>query len=504
MLGRYSILMDNAHRIPIAGSSRIPVRFHLWVSLAVAALAAVGVERLARPGVVRLRGALITLGVLILASIPILGYIYAPVWTEPHRWPMPNHLARFRWLGNELAVATLRTAVLAALAWIVAALAARATSPGLRARLAALLPVLVIADLLGAHIADVPTITPEYWTVPPASARLLKADPTCVRVFGIARGSSGEPGYASEPVDYLAVRDRLAWSLPPVWGLASSWGETPLISRRCYTFASEAPAYAGRFDLQGVTHLVAGPELVVGLGPGTPAGSAFIYRNPGALPRVRLMGRPTYFEREGDVVESIALLGKNWSRYLLVEDPDKPLATDAEVTGTATILREEPERVEVAVDAGQPAYLVMSDTFDPGWRARLDGRAVPIRPAWITFRAVFVPPGRHTLVFSYRPAGFDLGLAITVGGLAIALAGLAWPRRHLALPLKPEHETLGWRRGWPPWFLAALLLLVLASIFGPGAKGSSGLAIRQRWVGSFHRFTWGAGIEAMRVRPPSS
>jgi hypothetical protein len=146
----------------------------------------------------------------------------------------------------------------------------------------------------------------------------------------------------------------------------------------------------------------------------------------------------------------------------------------------------------------------MSDTFDPGWTARLDGKAVPIRPAWITFRAVFVPPGRHTLVFSYRPAGFDLGLAITVGGLAIALAGLAWPRRHLALPLKPEHETLGWRRGWPPWFLAALLLLVLASIFGPGAKGSSGLAIRQRWVGSFHRFTWGAGIEAMRVRPPSS
>ena len=50
MLGKFTFLFDLAHRIPVLGSSREPVRFHLWVSLAVAALAAVGVERLARPG----------------------------------------------------------------------------------------------------------------------------------------------------------------------------------------------------------------------------------------------------------------------------------------------------------------------------------------------------------------------------------------------------------------------------------------------------------------------
>ena len=55
MLGKYTFLFDFANQIPVVGSSREPVRFHLWVSLAVAALAAVGVERLARPGFVRLR-----------------------------------------------------------------------------------------------------------------------------------------------------------------------------------------------------------------------------------------------------------------------------------------------------------------------------------------------------------------------------------------------------------------------------------------------------------------
>jgi len=87
MLGRFTLLFDVAHKIPIFGSSRIPVRYHLWVSLAVAALAGVGVDRLSRPGVVRLR-----------AAIPddwgprrrLAGRSSStptqPVWTEPSRW----------------------------------------------------------------------------------------------------------------------------------------------------------------------------------------------------------------------------------------------------------------------------------------------------------------------------------------------------------------------------------------------------------------------------------
>ena len=62
MLGRFTSLFDYMNRVPVVGSSRIPVRYHLWVSLAVAALAAVGVDRLARPGRVRLRAAALVRG----------------------------------------------------------------------------------------------------------------------------------------------------------------------------------------------------------------------------------------------------------------------------------------------------------------------------------------------------------------------------------------------------------------------------------------------------------
>ena len=50
----------------------------------------------------------------------------------------------------------------------------------------ALLPVLVMADLLGAHWRDVPTIAPAYWTGPRRQRRMLRADPGFIRVFGLA------------------------------------------------------------------------------------------------------------------------------------------------------------------------------------------------------------------------------------------------------------------------------------------------------------------------------
>jgi hypothetical protein len=497
MLGRFTFLFDKAYLIPVVGSSRVPVRFHLWVALAVSALAAVGVDRLSRPGPVRLRGALLAIGGLILVSIPILIYVYTPVWSEPNRWHFPNHLARFRWLGRELMVATARTAALAGLGWGVARRAARTGSPRSRARLAAVLPCLVIADLLGAHGTDVPTITPEYWTSPPASARYLRADPTCLRVQGIADKSAGEPGHASEPIDFMSIRDSLSWSLPPVWDLSASSGITPMYARRHLAFTDGVGSRRERFDLQGVTHLLTGHDLRGYFGPSVAVGAASIYRNSTALPRARMMGRPVYVAGESDATATVDRIGPEMRHRLVVEDPDRPLPADAEVVGKAAIVREEAERVEVTTDASTDAYLALADTFDPGWSATVDGRPAPIRPAWITFRAVFVPRGRHTVVFGYRPAGFEVGLTMSACGLVVALICIGWPRH--GSPLGAEHRPLSCSSYWPCWGLLILGLILVASTWD---LQPDGIAIQRRWARSMHRFTWGSGIESMRTKRP--
>jgi hypothetical protein len=496
MLGKFTFLFDRANQIPILGSSREPVRFHLWVSLGVAALAAVGVERLGRPGNVSLRGALILGGALVVLSVAIMAYIYNPVWTEPKQWTSPYHLERYRWLGRELVTSAIRTAILAGLAVLIARSAARSTRSARRSRLAALLPLLVVADLLGAHWRDVPTVEPRYWTQAPESARRLKADPDLIRIFARGDKHSGEPGYASESINFLTVRDPLDWSLPPVWHVPSSRGNTPMIPSRLELYARLTEKHPWRHDLESDSHIVTGRNVHPSYRylPSEPVGTAFIHRNADALPRARLVGHPAYADNLQTAAESVLRLGDKLRDRVVVEDATRPLAEDATVSGTARIVEDLPERVVIDTDAEMPSYLVLSDTFDPGWSASVDGRPALIRPAYIAFRAVYLPGGKHTVVFTYRPAGFLTGLTLTSCGIVLAV--VLWFRPRSSISLEPDHAVLGWPSWWRTAWFAALGAIVLVSTIaiGPGGR----IFIQSRWRDSVHTHTWGAGILAQK------
>jgi len=493
MLGRFTFLFDHANKIPIAGSSREPVRFHLWVTVAVAALAAAGVERLGRPGVVKLRAALIFAAVLVLSSLPILFIIYSPVWNEPKRWTAPYHLARYEWLGNELTLGAIRTGIVTVVGLVLAWRASKAVRPNRRTALAALLPVLVLADLLGAHKDDAPTIAPEYWTDPPESVKRIQADPSFIRVFGIGERSAAEPGYASEPIDFMKARDALNWSLPAAWGLASAKGETPMISRRIIDYFDNTLYGAGRFDLDSVSHVVVGRNNRATFVPNEPVGDAFLHVNPNAMPRARLAGKPVYAADRAEAVEALRRLGPDLKNRLVVEDPARPLAPDAEVAGTATIEIDLPERIVVTVEAETPAYLVLADTFDPGWTATVDGRPAHIAPAYAAFRAVYVDKGRRVVEFRYHPAGFTLGLALSAVGALAAVGLLIRPGKAAHAPAEHAIMDKAPRLRWA--WIACALLVIAASIVQVGPSGR--VSIQKRWDRAWHPFTWGSGFEAM-------
>ena len=496
MLGRFTALMDHAHEIPVLGSSRIPVRFHLWVSLAVAALAAVGADHLARPGPVRLRGALLALALIVLGSIPFLLQVYEPIYRGPERWPLAYHQDRYRWLGRELIRSGIRTSALTALG--IGFVAGASKSSGrIRAVLAAGLPLVVIADLLGAHWDDIPTIDPSYWTEAPASAELIGAAPGHDRVLGTGRFSAGEPGYASVAIDFKTARDTLAWSLPPVFGLRSALGETPMVPTRWKRYMDATDGTEARLAIAGVTHLLHGfPGVIEGWPEPVEAGSAFVHTNPRPLPRARLMGRPVYAKSEAEAVAALARLGDELFDRLVIEDPDRPLPEDADPLGTAEIVEDFPERLLIRTSCVTPAYLVIADTYDPGWRGEIDGKPASIRPAYVNFRGIYVPPGDHRVVLRYRPAMFGTGLAVTAVGSALALAMLVIGRP--VLRLGPSSGPNGWSPQWP-WALAiAAVLIVGGSAF---TINDEGLQVSPRWLGATHRFTWGAGLEAMRRAP---
>ncbi|MFQ5340606.1 MAG: YfhO family protein [Anaerolineae bacterium] len=80
-----------------------------------------------------------------------------------------------------------------------------------------------------------------------------------------------------------------------------------------------------------------------------------------------------------------------------------------------------PRRVEIQAELDQPGYLVLLDSYYPGWRASVDGRPEPVWRADVLFRAVALERGRHSITFAYDPLTFKIGSAVSL----VALAGLA-------------------------------------------------------------------------------
>ena len=243
---------------------------------------------------------------------------------------------------------------------------------------------------------------------------------------------------------------------------------------------------------------------------GERVGSAVLYRNPPRWPRARLVGRPIYAAGRASGRCGADRRGTSsattWLWRTLAPAPGRRRGL-GQCHGSPKTSRNgsssRPSR-------RSPSYLVLADTFDPGWSATLDGRPVPIRPAYVAFRAVYLSEGTHTVVFTYRPAGFALGLGLTVLGVVLGLVLWALPAGSTVL--SPDHATLARPTLWRTIWYLALTMIVLVSIpipvietgldQGPVPGPDGSLASEHRWKESFHGFTWGAKLMAMPENRP--
>jgi hypothetical protein len=83
--------------------------------------------------------------------------------------------------------------------------------------------------------------------------------------------------------------------------------------------------------------------------------------------------------------------------------------------------------VDVVVDGPRPAPLVLNESFEDGWRARIDGTRARIYPANYLVQAVVVLPGKHTVVLDYKPPPLLLGALCSLAALALCALVLALP-----------------------------------------------------------------------------
>ena len=74
----------------------------------------------------------------------------------------------------------------------------------------------------------------------------------------------------------------------------------------------------------------------------------------------------------------------------------------------------EPDRLALSVEAASPLLLVLSEVWDPGWSATVDGVPAAVLQTNHIFRGIPVLAGSHRVELRYDPPLLRLGLAIAL------------------------------------------------------------------------------------------
>ncbi|MFL6262701.1 MAG: hypothetical protein ACJ76Y_23630 [Thermoanaerobaculia bacterium] len=176
-------------------------------------------------------------------------------------------------------------------------------------------------------------------------------------------------------------------------------------------------------------------------------GAAVVSRDPAAtlrrvpnsylLPRFRFVPRVSFHPDAASAVAYARVLAWQVNRHEQCIRPGGPRETVAFRQPPRLLsFKDEGGRIGVHYRAGEGGGLfVIAMTFDPGWRATLDGAPLEVYPTAACQLAVRLPAGEHRLALRYHERLLGAGAAVTLlalaGGLGVLLAA-ARDRRHLA------------------------------------------------------------------------
>ncbi len=143
-----------------------------------------------------------------------------------------------------------------------------------------------------------------------------------------------------------------------------------------------------------------------------------------AVPRAFVASRIDVAAGERGELLAVAQPGFDARREVVMpssELADLPLAPGG---GVARVTGEQDARVTLEARLARRGLVVLDDTWAPGWRVSVDGRAARALRADVVMRGVVVRAGRHVVVWSYEVPGLRAGALLSLVA-ALTLAGWA-------------------------------------------------------------------------------
>jgi len=231
-------------------------------------------------------------------------------------------------------------------------------------------------------------------------------------VFGLFDAGGYDSVFPRRYVDFLAAIDRGGPVMPPAIVLSASTVQSPLI------------------DLLNVNYALMPDDDA---GPGWKRvydADLRVYQRTDPLPRVWLVPKAEVIHDEAVVLQRLSANDFDPHTSVVLEQTPVEALGDATAgsIGSASIVDYANNHLSLQVSATQAGWLVLSESYYPGWTAKLDGKPVEVYRADAVLRAVAVPAGEHRLEMTFLPISFVVGASLSGLALISLLAVLigAW------------------------------------------------------------------------------
>ena len=157
-----------------------------------------------------------------------------------------------------------------------------------------------------------------------------------------------------------------------------------------------------------------------------------LYRLPHALQRAYMVPKVKIVPNQAKAIEEILRDEFVPSQFVVLEKRPQTSAADGQGGKILEMSYEGPNTVKVTAQS-LGGYLVLLDSFYPGWQVSVNDIKRELLRANGLFKSVFLEPGTHQMIFRYQPRSFAWGFRISFVSLCLVLVGLwVWrPKRHV-------------------------------------------------------------------------
>lgn len=150
-------------------------------------------------------------------------------------------------------------------------------------------------------------------------------------------------------------------------------------------------------------------------------GEIKVYENLNVIPRVFLVPKAKFMSEE-DILIELQKEDFNPLQCVLLEERPQEFkdTSDSLSDSSAHITKYSANEVIVETEMNSNGFLVLSDTYYPGWKVYVDGVQEKIYRADYLLRSVYLTAGRHDVRFVYDPISFKAGSFISLGTVICA------------------------------------------------------------------------------------